>query len=691
MPYLFYCRLVGFTAGALLYLFLIALVIGHRRPRRLERLLFFLLLALFLIYAGGLLALNAQMHYGSPPAATLLFSSSLMTVGLLFLVPLLLHTHWEYLRGLRPALNSRWAIQFLYAFLYAFAGAAVIRVLYVEFHAVQGGPLARVPWTPRFQILLMPVVLVCAGLQVGISRAAREAYERRMFQWLSVISAASFMMLAVWTAMGTGAAGLAEGVPLAVLICGILPGAVLIHYSLQQEFLEFGAQSNLVFALSATFLALLYLALVRRISGWLEPVLPPEATASILLFVLLFLFEPLERAIGPALHRRFRERMDRLQHLTAEMHEVARQGDLARLVAFSTRRVQQAFALAQVHISVPADPQRPALSSPGGLGHVFRAPIQQDGRELGMLEASSTGAVLTGETSAGLEFIAEQFSGMIALCRLIGERVELERELAERERLALLGQMTASISHKLRKPLSAMKTILQVQLENSNLDPAVRRDTELVLSETERLAQKLNELLRYAKSDDAVAGVVAVVAQPFLAAETQAIAQPSPENASATPGPTTVEFFDATTVAAQVVRLLARDSQARTVNIEFVPPPRAEELIISGPEESFREVLSNLILNGVEAQPRGGTVRIEMQRSGTNLEFKITDDGPGIPVDARSKIFQPFFTTKASGTGLGLAIVAKRLEEMAGSIEFISPVAGSRGTQFTVTLPLVGN
>jgi signal transduction histidine kinase len=114
-------------------------------------------------------------------------------------------------------------------------------------------------------------------------------------------------------------------------------------------------------------------------------------------------------------------------------------------------------------------------------------------------------------------------------------------------------------------------------------------------------------------------------------------------------------------------------------------------LIISGPEESFREVLSNLILNGVEAQPRGGTVRIEMQRSGTNLEFKITDDGPGIPVDARSKIFQPFFTTKASGTGLGLAIVAKRLEEMAGSIEFISPVAGSRGTQFTVTLPLVGN
>ncbi|MGA8269696.1 MAG: hypothetical protein WB787_18195, partial [Candidatus Acidiferrales bacterium] len=359
MPYLFYCRLVGFTAGTLVYLFLIALVVGHRRPRRLERLLFFLLLALFLTYAGGLLALNAQMHYGSPPTATLLFSSGLMTLGLLFLVPLSLHTHWEYLRELRPALSSRASTQFLYSFLYALVAAAVIRLLYVEFHAVPGAPLARIPWTPRFQIVLMPVVLVCAGLQIGISRAARAAYERRMFQWLSVISATTFMMLALWSVRGSGAAGLAEGVPLAVVICGILPGAVLIHYSLRQEFLEFGAQSNLVFALSATFVALLYLALVRRISGWLEPVLPPEATASILLFVLLFLFEPLERAIGPALYRRFRERMDRLQQMTAEMQEVARQGYLDRLVAFSTQRVQQEFALAEVRISVPAAPQQP--------------------------------------------------------------------------------------------------------------------------------------------------------------------------------------------------------------------------------------------------------------------------------------------------------------------------------------------
>jgi signal transduction histidine kinase len=270
---------------------------------------------------------------------------------------------------------------------------------------------------------------------------------------------------------------------------------------------------------------------------------------------------------------------------------------------------------------------------------------------------------------------------MIALCQLIGERVELERELAERERLALLGQMTASISHNLRNPLSAMKTILQVQLENRNLDPAIRRDTEQVLAETERLSQKLNELLRFAKP---------VVAHPLVAAGGQGFVQSKPENASNPSTQATAGSFEATTVAAQVVALLSRDSQARTVDIEFVPPPRAEELMISGPEESFREILSNLIENGVEAQPNGGIVRIEMERRGTNLELKVTDAGPGVPPGARAKIFQPFFTTKASGTGLGLAIVAKRLEEMSGSVECVTPVENGRGTQFIVTLPLAG-
>jgi len=75
------------------------------------------------------------------------------------------------------------------------------------------------------------------------------------------------------------------------------------------------------------------------------------------------------------------------------------------------------------------------------------------------------GRCFPGETGAALEYLSEQLPGALDLCRLIEEKLLLERELAERERLAVLGQMAASISHNLKNPLGSMKTILQVQLE----------------------------------------------------------------------------------------------------------------------------------------------------------------------------------------------------------------------------------
>ena len=199
----------------------------------------------------------------------------------------------------------------------------------------------------------------------------------------------------------------------AAIAVGVLPGAAIIYYALKHNFLEYGAQRNLVYALSATFLALLYLALVHRVSGWLAPVFPPEATARVLLFVLIFLFEPLERAIGPVLHRRMSERMGRVQKLTVEIQQEARQGHLARLVAFAEGRIRQEFGLAAARISVPRDTAALPLEIPGGLGHAVRLPLMKDGQEIGLLEAVTTGTYITGETSAALEFLAEQLPGMI--------------------------------------------------------------------------------------------------------------------------------------------------------------------------------------------------------------------------------------------------------------------------------------
>jgi signal transduction histidine kinase len=405
-----------------------------------------------------------------------------------------------------------------------------------------------------------------------------------------------------------------------------------------------------MYALPVTFLALLYLALVRRVSGWLEPVVPPEATAAVLLFSLIFLFEPLERVIGPALHRRFQEGLGGVQRLSVELQQVARQGNVARLVTEAEKRIREAFGLADVRISMPRDAATKPLEAPGGLGHTAAVPLLKDGQEIGLLEASSTGSYLTGETTAALGFLAEQLPGMIDLARLIEDKLRLERELAERERMASLGQMAANVSHNLRNPLSSMKTVLQVQLEDPDLPVNVRRDSTLVVGEIDRMSTKLTQLLRYAKPSVGGQRVAAVA------------------------------------LANQTAVLFRHDADTRNVRFEFERP--THEIYALASDEALNEILSNLIVNAIEAQTAGGRVRLSLSRYEGRLEIVVEDGGPGISPELRAKIFQPYFTTKPSGTGLGLSIVARRVEEIGGTISCESPVRHGKGTRFRLMLPV---
>jgi signal transduction histidine kinase len=669
VPLLFYLRLVGFTVGALVYLFLLALIIGHRRPRLFERLLFFLMLSLFLLYCGGLLEMNARVQYGSPPEATRYLYLSLTALGSLFLIPLVGHTHFEYARQTRrvPLPRAYWgAVILLYLVPFVEIGALLIR-------SHQLNLVSPVSQFLSFQNYnLVPSLAFCsflgAILQIGCVRRARELSERHLFQWLFSIASLLTIVLIALNALEAGPPMRTEILTTVAIVAGIFPGALVAYFALRHNFLEFGAQRNLVYALSATFLGLLYLALVRRISGWLEPILPPEATASILLFVLIFLFEPVERLIGPALHRSIRQRMDQIQRLMVEVQAEARNGDLEKLFEFTARRLREAFGLADLRISFPPPVNQKPFASPGGLGHVVHVPILQNDVEIGTIEASSTGAVLTGEVSAALQIVGEQLPAAIDLCRLIGEKLRLERELAERERFALVGQMAASISHNLRNPLSSMKTVLQVLLEKPDLPQDVRADCSLVVAEVDRLSSKLGQLLQYAK--------------PWLrpAAGRQRVA--------------------AMAAVEQVITLLSRDAERRQVKLTLErlndesrgagieTSVEAQEAYVCGSEEALNDIVSNLVVNAIEALPRGGSVKVSVARREGRLIIEVADDGPGIPGDMQKKIFQPFYTTKPSGTGLGLSIVERRLAEMNGSIHWESPIHDSRGTRFIVSIPL---
>ncbi len=656
MALLFYVRLIALTAGTLVYLFLLALILGHRRPRLFERLLFFLILSLFAIYAGGLLEINAEIQYVSPPETTRLLYESLTVLGLLFLPALLVHVHVRYCllveRGEVPGRGGRIALlSLLYVIPFVMPVTRIFWGLEAPYSRFDLSlPFLLRAFRPEDAVLLFSAIVCCAFGDFYLGRSAPQPIERRFFYWLGGLSFLLLIPLALREGFATIPPIHTDGIATAIIFCGVLPGALLIYYALKHNFLEYGAQRNLVYALTATVLALLYLALVHRVSGWLAPVFPPEATASVLLFVLIFLFEPLERAIGPVLHRRFRERVSRLQSLTLDLQQEARHGDIARLTANAERRIREEFGLAAVRIAIPRDASQKPLESPGGLGHVVRFPLLKDSEEVGLLEAASTGSYLTGETSAGLEFLAEQLPPMADLCRLIEEKLRLERELAERERLALLGQMAATVSHNLRNPLSSMKTVLQVQLEKPNLPDDLRHDCALVVGEIDRMSAKLKQLLNFAK--------------------------PSVNGRS----------VSAIAVAKQAAALFRHDAERRNVVLEFDAPD--EEISIVASEEALSEILSNLIVNAIEAQPDGGRLDIRLARKGNHLEVQVEDRGPGVSAELRARIFQPFFTTKATGTGLGLAIVARRVDEMGGTMSCESPISEGKGARFIVALPL---
>src|SRR6184192_4121440 len=350
--------------------------------------------------------------------------------------------------------------------------------------------------------------------------------------------------------------------------------------------------------------------------------------------------------------------MDRVQKLMTEIHKEARQGNVAGLIYFIERRIKEQLELREVWLDLPdgKSPAEPRSQEPrAALAFDPREfPVQRGGKREGVLHVEPHGAIISGDTRAALEFLCEQLPGALDLSRLIDEKLRLERALAERERLAVVGQMAASISHNLKNPLGSMKTILQVQLENPELPDAIRGETKMVLEEIGRLSNKLNQLLQFSR--------------------------PGVRGGNGT------GRCDAAAVIEEVAGVLSHEAERRGLKLKVAISGGKAQVAISA--EALNDIVSNLVVNAVEATPRGGEVKVSALRENGSLRVLVEDDGPGIPAALREKILQPFFTTKSQGTGLGLAIVARRVAEFGGKVDWESPVRVGRGTRFKVTLPM---
>jgi len=227
-----------------------------------------------------------------------------------------------------------------------------------------------------------------------------------------------------------------------------------------------------------------------------------------------------------------------------------------------------------------------------------------------------------------------------------------ERQLMRSEKLAALGELSAGIAHEIRNPLGVISG--SAQTLGKITDQQTREELiQFIIGETERLNNLLRDFLDFARPRE--------------------------------PNPT---VCDLRKLADHSIEMVASKAAECGVRIEKQYAPDLP-LIVVDPGQ-IEQIFVNLELNAIEAMPQGGTIKVGIKKSDSKrLAIKISDAGCGIPAEIRSRIYDPFFTTKEAGTGLGLSVVHRIVENHGGEISLST--AEGKGTTFTVTLPINEN
>jgi signal transduction histidine kinase len=283
-------------------------------------------------------------------------------------------------------------------------------------------------------------------------------------------------------------------------------------------------------------------------------------------------------------------------------------------------------------------------------------PLRARGRALGMLVLGARTNRRTYEDRdlAGLAALADHLVLVTDRAQLAAQLDESRRMLQQATRLSTVGTLAAELAHEIRNPLVAVQTFLQLLPERLD-DPEVTGDLRAVaLTELQRVARLLNELLGMARASVAT----------FASTDLEAVVE-------------------------QVVRLLQVSGRKKDVELE-----RTGEPLPNGAADASRlkQALVNVMLNAIQASPAGTRVAVTTRNlldphGRPAVEIAIADEGPGIPAEDRENVFHPFFTTKENGTGLGLPVTRQIVADHGGSIA-VEDAAG-RGARFVIRLPLL--
>jgi signal transduction histidine kinase len=230
--------------------------------------------------------------------------------------------------------------------------------------------------------------------------------------------------------------------------------------------------------------------------------------------------------------------------------------------------------------------------------------------------------------------------------------LSLEDRARSFDRLAQAEEIAAAFAHEIGTPLNTMNGHLQLMRE----DLRVSGDQ----SATERVGLLLAQLDRVAK---------------IVRGRLERGGWPAP----------TGDAVDLEALAQRMLRFLEPSLDAAGIKTSLTAGTDGRAAVAEGDSDLVEQILLNLLKNAIEALPPGGSIRIATGVRESRAFVEVADDGPGLPDEARSQLFQPFVTSKPTGTGLGLAVSRRLARALGGELSF---VPADRGTIWQLTLPL---
>ena len=290
-----------------------------------------------------------------------------------------------------------------------------------------------------------------------------------------------------------------------------------------------------------------------------------------------------------------------------------------------------------------------------------------------VLRAFDTGRAVSGESVTLEDGREVQFSldrihdasgsgqvmGTLVTLRDVESAAQLEQELEVSRRLAAVGRLTAGVGHEVKNPINAMVVHLELlkskvaSMEGGSSNGA-QRHVEILAGEMQRLDRVVQTLADFSR-----------------------------------PMELHLADRDLRSVIESVVELTGAEMEENGIALRIDVPP--EPVMARVDAELIRQALLNLVLNGMQAMPNGGEMRISMRREHHFAVLTVKDAGEGIAAEVLPRIFDLYFTTKAKGSGIGLAMTYRILQMHGGAMEVRSSTeVGStdRGTTFTLRLPV---